>query len=341
MVIDICRPWMRALTVAAAVSLLQCPSASGQTDDLLADLSRSASDARDERQLAPGVLRVIPPRVTPLDTSAGPFDVMTTDVDRRLDWGAAGFSDGPNFLPEAETISRLGRGVMLRHPARGVEFACKPLRTIVTLAPNRAGELEEQLVWYLVYRVRYPGRDLLPVLDDKAIGMPVASPPTVAAFDNFFFAPRFELIDLENPQNVYFPTVLPMAQAAIGSKERVGAALLDHIQIIGSLPVTEDESEGIWGIAMWTDVQPNTNFLKVRVTGLTNAFQFADDSTRQSPRFERKRLELFFWRPGDSESVREDRIRFGVPPFADPERSEHILNRFGLDRRLEYRWVYE
>jgi hypothetical protein len=341
MVIDICRPWMHALAVAVAVSWLECPSASGQTDDLLADLSRSASDVRLERQLAPGVLRVIPPGVTPDDTLAGPFDVITSEVDRRLDWQAAGFGDGPNFLPEAETISRLGQGVMLRHAARGVEFACKPLRTIVTAVPNQSQELEEQLVWYLVYRVRYPGRDLLPELDDKAVGMPVANPPARAAFDNFFFAPRFELVDLENPQNVYSPAVLPLAQSAIGAKERVGAALLDHVQIIRSLPVTEDESEGVWGVVMWTGVDPNTNFLKVRVSGLTNAFQFADDASRESPKYERKRLELFFWRPGDRESVREDRIWFGVPPFADAERTEYILSRFGLDRRLEYRWVYE
>ena len=64
---------------------------------------------------------------------------------------------------------------------------------------------------------------------------------------------------------------------------------------------------GVWGVAMWEDVDPQIDFFSVYVGGLTNAYQWTDppgafklgDRPGKGRKFTRKTLQLNFWRPGD------------------------------------------
>ena len=56
--------------------------------------------------------------------------------------------------------------------------------------------------------------------------------------------------------------------------------------------------------------------------------------------FYRKKLRLNYWRPGDPESEHEREIRFGVPIDPDPATQQRILDKYGLEERLDYLWVY-
>jgi hypothetical protein len=51
-------------------------------------------------------------------------------------------------------------------------------------------------------------------------------------------------------------------------------------------------------------------------------------------------LQLNFWRPGDTLQEHEREIRFGVPIDNDPAVQRQILARYGIDRRLDYLWIY-
>ena len=86
----------------------------------------------------------------------------------------------------------------------------------------------------------------------------------------------------------------------------------------------------------------------VFVGGLTNAYQpkVVPDSFKPGDppgtglEILPKKLQLNFWRPGDAILELDDKVRFGVPYSPDPARQKEILDSFGLDKRLDYLWVY-
>ena len=86
------------------------------------------------------------------------------------------------------------------------------------------------------------------------------------------------------------------------------------------------------------DVDPNLDFVSVEVFGLTNAFEKAEDAGQTE--YKQKALQLNFYRPGDAVRQTEDLIRFGVPAFDDPKEQKYILEQYGLEERLDYRWLF-
>lgn len=128
---------------------------------------------------------------------------------------------------------------------------------------------------------------------------------------------------------------------AIAQRERVGKPLLDSFQVARReiLPSLGDEDKSVWGVATWTDIDPRTDFFLVQVKGLTNAYR-VKVGTDGKKTFERKTLQIHFWRPGDTIAQAEDRIRLGVPAFIDSQAQAHILQQFGLEERLDYQWIY-
>ena len=66
---------------------------------------------------------------------------------------------------------------------------------------------------------------------------------------------------------------------------------------------------GLWGVAIWEDVDPQIDFFSVYVSGLTNAYDWRDSSeglqagapVAARPQVHtHKQLQLNFWRPGDA-----------------------------------------
>lgn len=286
-------------------------------------------------------MTLVPSSQTPEDTSLGPFDLDFVAKHPELEWTAPDFPDNqPFFASPAETLLSQSRGVTLRHPVWGLEFAFKPARLIEVDIPNETGKMERKTVWYLIYRVRYAGDDLLPDTPDFADSEAVPGEPKRVRFESVRFIPRFTLLSKER-NLVMDSQILAPAVAAIAAKERVQGPLLDHVEIARNeikLSTREDENS-VWGVATWTDVDPALNFFAIDVRGLTNAYQINVDSGGEK-RFYRKTLRIYFWRPGDSFNVPKDRVYLGSPAYEDPKRVQYYLDQFSLKERLDYQWIY-
>jgi hypothetical protein len=305
-----------------------------------AEFNTSTSAALAPRNLAPGVLITVPPSQSAGDMIIGPQDLDFVSNHPELEWAAPTFPDGkPNTFARSETLLELGRDVTLRHPVWGLEFSFKPVRTIKARIPVR-GKLEDHLVWYMVYRVRYTGGDLFPNEVAVEAGTGVPDPPKSVIFKSVRFMPRFTLISPElNVQ--YDSRILSTAKAVIANRERVGKPLLDTMEMSATeiLPVSESADNSVWGIATWIGIDPRIDAFYVDVRGLTNAFhrEITPDNTEK---FLRKTLRIYFWRPGDTINLEEDVIRLGLPSFETPERQKHILNLFKIEEPLDYSWIY-
>lgn len=188
------------------------------------------------------------------------------------------------------------RSVRFDHDIWCLELSYKPIRFIRAVVPDADGQPQEKLIWYMVYRVRNPGDREVP------------------------FFPVFRL-ESENTGTAYVDRLIPGALAAIERRERPPEPLADSVAISGMLEPTPEGDDGVWGVATWEDVDPRTKAFSVFVGGLTNAYRWEDleDGQRQ---FERKALELRFWRPGDEFNLDERAMRVG------------------REDGVDYRWVY-
>jgi hypothetical protein len=81
------------------------------------------------------------------------------------------------------------------------------------------------------------------------------------------------------------------------------------------------------------------DFFSVYVGGLTNAYRWEDSGAYQhgnppgrGRRFERKILQLNFWRPGDELLLDEREIRYGVPLGKS--------QLYDVADGVAHRWVY-
>ncbi len=298
--------------------------------------------AQTVRPLAPGVLTVIQPEILPEDTFQGP--VALSEITK----GAAHLMWRPHTLATTETLDAMARNVVFRRSVWGLEFSFKPLRMIYIDLPHPSGRLDQKLVWYMVYRVRYWGKDLVPAPVRDAFGNETF-PGTVEGTSSPRFFPFF-LLRSHDLNKEYLDVVLPSTKQAIMARERPGVALYDSVEITQQpVPLATDSSDvGLWGYVTWIDIDPRATFLSVYVGGLTNAFRFVEDQDGFKPgdppltgrRFQQKFLQLNFWRPGDSVFLHEGEIRFGIPYDADPERQQELISKYGLQGRLDYLWVF-
>jgi hypothetical protein len=312
----------------------------GRTEGLVS--VPNATTGLPARDLAPGVLTIIDPDQNAEDTAIGPIDLEFVKKHPELAWSQPEFEKGgPNFASPSETLLEMGKNVTLRHPVWGLEFSFKPVRTIEVDVPSKTGQLQRKLVWYLVYQVRYIGKDLYPQVEQVEAGTGVATPPLVAFSKHVRFFPRFTFVDPKTKTEIsskILSTVIP----AIAERERVGKPLLDEIAISRQeiKPSIGDQELGVWGVATWIDVPAETDFFLIQIRGLTNAYKVKADASGNKT-YARKTLQLHFWRPGDTIDQTEDQIRLGVPAFVDPESQSYMLKQFGgLEKRLAYLWIY-
>jgi len=331
-----------AFTVAAVVEAQQPVAAGPAAKDggIAVPIAKSVQPL-PARELAEGVLTIIPPSQHADDTAIGPMNLDFVEKHPELEWNGPGFPKSePNFASRSETLLDMSRDVTLRHPIWALEFAFKPLRTIEADVPQASGKMRRKLVWYLIYRIRYLGGDLEPNLTTDPSGIAVPEKPKPVIFKSVRFLPRFTLEDTQANivrDSQVLSTVIPQ----IAAKERVGKPVLDSFQISRTeiLPSTSDRDNPIWGIATWTDIDPSADFLTVQVKGLTNAYRVKLETTGKKL-YLRKSLDLHFWRPGDSLSQAQDQVRLGVPAFLDANEQAYALKQFGIEKRLDYQWVY-
>jgi hypothetical protein len=179
--------------------------------------------AQGVRELAPGVLRVIPIESSEEETFLGPIEISALT---QFNWT-------PNFAPPTATLQAKASQVTLRHNVWNLEFAFKPLRMVHVDIPQPTGRMQRKLIWYMVYRVRNLGGHLTPVpvedehqlktytvqrVDDVMnVG---AAQPTAS----IRFFPHF-VLESRQVQKAYLDALIPVAIPLIEMREMRGAKL--------------------------------------------------------------------------------------------------------------------
>lgn len=302
--------------------------------------SKKDPSSTEESRFAPGVVRVIPPSPKPEETFDGPQTLQSLlDAHPEIQFGGTTHPDGePHFDPRTRTLVEMAKQVILRREIYAFEFSFKPLRHIYMDVPRPDGRMQRKLVWYMVYRVRYRGGDLRPAADTVA-GAQIYKRVEEIHYDTRRFFPMLVLRNHVSDKK-YVDRILPTASAKIKVREQISAPLYNSVDITRvKVPYTSDMSgDGVWGVATWEDVDPNLDFFSVEVFGLTNAFE--QDGEGPDAPYRRKALQLNFFRPGDSMNQVDDLIRFGVPAYTNSREQKYILDQYGLDERLDYRWIF-
>jgi len=293
----------------------------------------SVSTTATAQPFAPGVLTTIAPEVTSKDTVCV-HDILELRADDRLQR----VPDTPS-----QTLYEMAKSVDFRRDVWCLELAFKPLRMLAVDIPQPSGKMQRKLVWYLVYRVRNTGIGVAPQEQENGTYQTIEK-----TTDSIRFIPQFVLTSQDRDRQgkrvrkAYLDRVLPAALQAIARRELPGGKLLSSVEISQQLLQAEDGRAigGLWGVAIWEDLDPEIDFFSVYVTGLTNAYDWQDspedfqvgDPNGKGRKFVRKQLQLNFWRPGDAYDEDEREIRFGAAPGK--------ANFYGTSEGVASRWIY-
>ncbi len=286
------------------------------------------------REFAPGVETFIPIEINP-DETTSVHNLIEIRSQRNLNWR-------PKLVPQSDTLYSRAKDVRFRRDIWNLDFAFKPLRMIHVDLPTASGQIERTLVWYLVYRLDNQSGAVSPVEQEDGFVEIETSPPEPIRFLPHFVLEGHEVDAAgEKLYRAYLDRVIPAAVEPIRRRELPGRQLLTSTQIAQQpIPVgSADDEKTIWGVAMWTDVDPEVDFFSVFIRGLTNAYRWEDarsfkptDLPGQGRRFTRKTLQLNFWRPGDRFLEHESEVRFGAAPGKE--------GLYGVAPGVAYQWVY-
>ena len=293
------------------------------------------SAAKGAPRFAPGVLTTIPPEVNREDL-VSVHDIIEILADTKLE-------REPKTGTKSRTLYEMAKAVDFRRDVWCLELSFKPLRMLHVDIPQPSGKMQRKLIWYMVYRVRNTGAGLSPKQEADSTYVAVEKP-----IDSLQFIPQFILTSQDRDRagqpvhKAYLDRIIPAAVQAIGRRELPGGELLNSVQISERKLMLEEGRAvgGLWGVATWEDIDPRIDFFSVFVGGLTNAYDWQDspeayhlgDPPGKGRRFQRKQLQLNFWRPGDDLAENEQEIRFGsAPGYAE---------YYGTDEGVAYRWIY-
>ena len=251
----------------------------------------------------------------PLDRGFGRVASITMTVDEMY---------GPyKVRPETDPI--LGPG----YPSLFIaEVQIKPVRyRLMDVVDPKTGQTNEELVWYMVYRV-IP-RDYTELAGDsrdslvKKLSDPDLVPQnTIDPVEGYpLMLPRFILRtdDSREDRHEYVDEVNAQIQRAVFTREfREDAAhlrLLSSVEAITEVPepVSVDDPDplasALYGVAIWRNVDPKTDYFTITMTGFSNAYRISRDAAGELS-VEEKVIEQRFGRPGDEFRQRESEFRF-------------------------------
>lgn len=238
-----------------------------------------------------------------------------------------------------------------------LEFSFKPMRMIDVDIPTTEGRFERKQIWYLLYRVKNTGTEV----DRSTSEQGEVDSKLVEAQKPVRFIPRIWLESWDTGKS-YPERLLPVAIEAIEKREDASLRLTNAEEVLPEAPsrllnTVEMEREippspkgqelGIWGVATWEDINPDTDHFSVYIQGLTNAYEWQDakegepaaytkgDPLLKGRKFRQKTLRLNFWRPSDRYYEHEGEIRFGF--YEHPG-----IERFNLkpEEQVDYLWTY-
>ncbi|MEZ6058777.1 MAG: hypothetical protein R3C19_00275 [Planctomycetaceae bacterium] len=203
------------------------------------------------------------------------------------------------------------------YPAlRIAEVQYKPMRYVrMPITDPKTGETSRELVWYMVYRVisRLPSdlagdksEELVRKLNDPTLEPANPADPVQA---QPVLLPRFILQTTdEGSQAAYADEVnLEVQQSVLRREFRQDAAglpLLNSVQAVRTFPEpvpvdAENPLENaLYGVAVWRNVDPETDYFTVTMTGFSNAYRISTSETGERV-VEEKAIVQKFGRPGD------------------------------------------
>lgn len=274
-------------------------------------LAASAAAAPpDARELAEGVLTVIPPNVAVAEMLLQDDLREATAARRDLAWK-------PKQAPEGATFVGRAAGREFPRELWCLEFAFKPPRSLNVDVPVSGLRMRRSRIWYLVYRVRNvagPGASGMRLRTDSEDPTVDRSQRSVERFERpIRFVPHFVLESFEAlgreeglvAYRAYLDRLVPTAMNEIRRREDPRREFLDSAAMASSDIAPGEER---WGVAIWEDVDPRINFFSISVTGLTNALQWrivpgtevaVGDPPNAKLEEVLQSLRLDFWRPGD------------------------------------------
>jgi hypothetical protein len=291
-------------------------------------------NAPNPYDFAPGVLTTITPALD-RDDAISIHDLPEIRENKNLQWN-------PSSTTKSRTLYEMAKDAAFTGDVWCLELAFKPLRMIEVDVPQPSGRLQRKRIWYMVYRVRNTGAGLSGQVD--ANGAFITKPK---AIDSLRFIPEFVLVsqDRSGGQRVrkaYLDRIVPSALEAIRQRE-LPRGELHHSAELPLMPLKVEAgriAQGVWGVAMWEDIDPRIDFFSVFVRGLTNAYRWSDvpgayklgDPPGTGRKYAFKTLQLNFWRPGDELNENEREIHYGpAPKHAD---------LYDSPEGVAYQWVY-
>ena len=281
------------------------------------------------RPLAKGVLKTVPENLDPRDMFSLPMampDLNATKFD-------------PNTIAQKKTLFGQSRSVvMFRNNVWQYEFSFTGLRQAKLRIPTGNGKAATRNYWYMVYRIRDTGQTM--TINDVKQNPKFDHITKEIDFDKSIasqakkFLPRFTLegwvpVNKGYQKVSYRDTISPIALEQIRQKEDPNQVLFDSHQMSqAKIPAAKNDTDrGVWGVAIWENVDPRIDFVSVFVQGLTNAFRLSEPVSAPS---KLKTLQLNFWRPGDSVNETSDFVKFGIPLIDDPAMQALVTKRYNL-----------
>ena len=315
--IDRVRKFLVLAISVAVIAILLITTAHAQTDP-----------GYGGRRLAPGVLKVIPPSLDARDTVSlpGPMPNLT----------ATEYT--PKLRSTKETLYGMAKRVVFFRDVWAYEFSFTGLRQAKLEVPTPNGQASQN-VWYMIYRVRNLGTSLSfeEVKKDPDFAYLTKDLRRNASISERNFLPRLSLegwvfddLKKKYARVQYRDEIDPTAAAEIQRIEDPRVPLLDAVQLSSATlpPVADENNKGVWGVAIWSNVNPKLDYVSVFVSGFTNAYRLVRDG--DSIDTVHKTLQLNFWRPGDAVNESDDDIDFGIPLVDDPQRQVLITRRYDL-----------
>ena len=181
------------------------------------------------------------------------------------------------FVNSAQSIAT-GEEITSQENLWVLEVKFKSLRMIaVDITDAKTGEKKKEFVWYFVYKAT--NRAIEKKVDDtdtEAINDFDAPPgPPI-------FAPEFLLQTNDNNKaTVHRDVIVPQAQAVIERREK--QKLLNSVQIVGDLPkvgADGEEDESRYGVAMFTGIDPRTDYFTLILNGFSNGYRYVRGPAR-------------------------------------------------------------
>ena len=277
------------------------------------------------RQLADGVLHVIPSALNARDTFSLPAPMAGIEAKA---WQ-------PKLLSDKETLHGLSRRVVFFRDVWEYEFAFTGLRQAKIELEN----VGTQNVWYMVYRVRNLGTSLTfedvkknPEFEHLSKDLRRNQPVERKSFRPRLTLEGWVFDDLKNKYSkvVYRDEINPILAMEIQRREDINLPLFDSATLT-TAAIQQSKPEqggGVWGVAIWSDVNPKLDFVSVFAKGFTNAFRIVRDGDKITKKH--KTIQLNFWRPGDAINQSDDEIDFGIPLVEDPQQQVLITRRYNL-----------